>query len=83
MQHDQGNIRSLWNPPSGDYLLGMTPAAARVTINKTTMNKYTHFAGHFDGHHNAAVQYRVLYLMENVHGIPRSHWMPPLGKYLL
>jgi len=37
MQHAQGSSRSHWAPPSGDYSLFIAPAAARVTINKTTM----------------------------------------------
>jgi len=46
---------SLWMPPLGDYLIGNSPAAARATINKTTLEKYTHFAGNFYCHRDAAV----------------------------
>jgi hypothetical protein len=35
MYYDQCFTRSHWMPPSGDYLLRITPAAARVTANKT------------------------------------------------
>jgi enolase len=42
-------------PPLGDYLLGISPAAARATTNKTTMEKYSHIAGNFYGHRDAAV----------------------------
>jgi len=37
IQHDQGFTGSLWTPPSGDHSLRITPAAARATFNKTTM----------------------------------------------
>jgi len=37
MQHDQGFTGSHWTPPSGDYSLRITPAAARVTINTMIM----------------------------------------------
>ena len=37
IQHDQGFTGSHWTLPSGDYLLHIAPAAARATINKTTM----------------------------------------------
>jgi hypothetical protein len=37
MQHFQGYTGSHWTPPSGDYLLRITSAAARATANKTTM----------------------------------------------
>jgi hypothetical protein len=35
MQHAQGYPGSHWTPPSGNYLLGIAPAAARATANKT------------------------------------------------
>ncbi len=53
MRHVQGCLRSHWMPPLGDYLLHIAPAAARATENKTTMETYTYFAGHFNGHGNA------------------------------
>jgi hypothetical protein len=37
MQHVQGYTGSHWTPPSGDYLLRIALAAARVTADKTTM----------------------------------------------
>ena len=37
IQHDQGFTGSHWTLPSGDYLLHIAQAAARATINKTTM----------------------------------------------
>jgi len=36
MQHVQG-IQNHWTPPLGNYSLSIAPAAARATINKTTM----------------------------------------------
>ena len=44
------------------------------------VKKYTTFAGHFDGHGNATVQWGVHRLMEQIHGYTRCHWMPPSGK---
>jgi hypothetical protein len=41
--------------PLGDYSLRIAPAAAMATINTTTMQKCTLFAGRFDGHRNAVV----------------------------
>jgi hypothetical protein len=35
--------------------------------------KCTHFAGHFDGHRDAAVLYRAHRLMEEVRGFHKSH----------
>jgi hypothetical protein len=83
MQHVQGYTGSHWMPPLGNYLLRIALAGARATANKTTMKKYTYFAGHSDGHGGAQVQYSAHCLMEEFHGFPRSHWMLPLGKYLL
>jgi hypothetical protein len=65
----------------GNYLLHITPAAARATANKMTMKKWTNFAGHFDGRDSAPVQYRMHCPMEKVQGFGKSHWTPPLGKY--
>jgi hypothetical protein len=59
MRHVQGYLISHWTPPLGNYLLRITPAAARATCEQTTINKYTYFAGCFDGHGNALVQYRA------------------------
>jgi hypothetical protein len=41
MRHVQGYSGSHWMPPSGNYLLRMTPAAAKATGKQTTINKYT------------------------------------------
>jgi len=37
MKHDQGFHKSHSIPPSGDYSLRITPAAARATANETKM----------------------------------------------
>ncbi len=81
MHHVQGYTGSHWTLPPGYYLLSITPAATRATANKTTTNKCTHFAGHFDGRGGALVGYRAHCLIEEAQGFTRSHWMPPLGKY--
>ncbi len=70
MQHDQGFAGSHWMPPLGDYSLRIARAAAGATANET---KCTHFAGHFDGRGDAAVQYHVHRTMEEVHGFHKSH----------
>ncbi len=46
------------------------------------MNECTSIVGHFDGHDNAPVQFWVQCPMQHVQGYLRSHWTPPLGKYL-
>jgi hypothetical protein len=78
-----GLCQSHWMLPSGNYSLCIAKVAAMATTNITTIKKCISFAGHFDGHGNAPVQYHADCPMEEVHGFPRSHWMPPLGKYLL
>jgi hypothetical protein len=50
-------------PASGNYFLRIAPASAGATCKQTTINKYTNKAGRFDGHPDAAVQYRVHGLM--------------------
>jgi hypothetical protein len=81
MQHVQGYLRSHWTPPSGNYLLCIALVAARATGKQTTINKYTYFAGRFDGHGNAPVRNRAHLPMEEVQGFTRSHWTPPSGEY--
>ncbi len=46
-------------------------------------NKCTSVVGHFDGYGSAPGQYRWHRPMRHVQGYLRSHWMPPLGDYLL
>jgi hypothetical protein len=81
MQHVQGYPGSHWTLLSGDYLLRITPVAARATANKMAMKKWANFAGHFDCRGGAPVQYRTHFPMEEVSGFSRSHWTPPSGKY--
>ncbi len=66
MQHVQGYPGSHWMPPLGNYLLCITPVAARATANKTMTKKWTNFAGHFDGPGGAPVQYHAHCLIEKV-----------------
>jgi hypothetical protein len=83
MQHVQSYTRSHWTLPLGNYSIRIIPAPTRATANKTTTLKYTYFLGHFDGHGNAPVRYRVHCLIKEVQGFTRRHWLPPSGKYLL
>ncbi len=59
------------------------PGSPQGDSKQITINKYTLFAGRFDGHRDAAVQYHAHRPVEEVQGLTRSHWMPPLGKHLL
>jgi hypothetical protein len=53
-------------------------------MTKLTMtNECTLSAGRFDGHGGAPEQYRWHCPMRHVQGYSGSHWMPPLGNYLL
>jgi hypothetical protein len=81
MRHVQGYLRSHWMPPSSNYLLRIALAATRATSKQTTINKFTYFAGRFDGHGDASLRNRVHCPMEEVQGFTRSHWTPPLGEY--
>jgi len=47
------------------------------------MNKFTSIAGHFDGHAEALKQYMRHRPMKHVQGYTGSHWVLPLGNYLL
>jgi hypothetical protein len=55
MRDVQGYSRSHWTPPSGNYLLHITPADHRATGKQTTINKYIQKGGRFDGHGNVPV----------------------------
>jgi hypothetical protein len=53
-------------------------------MTKSTMtNKCTSSAGRFDGHGAAPEQYRWYCPMWHVQGYSESHWMLPLGDYLV
>jgi hypothetical protein len=50
------------------------PGGHQSNNKKNDDAKYTYFAGHFDGHRNAApVRYREHQPMEVVRGFQRSH----------
>jgi hypothetical protein len=82
MQHNQGDTKYPLLLPSGDYLLPC-PGGHQGDSKQNNNCKCTYFAGRFDGHCNAAVQYSAHHPMEEVQGFTRSHWMPPSGKHLL
>jgi hypothetical protein len=46
-------------------------------------SKCTSIAAHFEGLADALVQYRVHRPMQHVQGYTGSHWVLPLGNYLL
>jgi hypothetical protein len=81
MQHVQGYSGSHWTLPPGNYLLCITPAAARATGKQTTINKYTYIAGHFNGHVEAPLRNPTHCPMEEVQSFTRTHYTLPLGKY--
>jgi hypothetical protein len=54
-----------------------------VDVKINNAKQYTTIATRFDGRNDAPVQCRINCPMEGVQGFTRSHWMPPLGKYLL
>jgi hypothetical protein len=62
-------------------LLRIAPEAARATGKHTTINKYTYFAGRFDGHGDAPVRNRKHRLTEEVQGFTKNHWTLPSGEY--
>jgi hypothetical protein len=53
-------------------------------MTKSTMaSTCSSIVGHFDGHGGPPVQYKAHCSMQHVQGYSRSHWMLPLGNYLL
>ncbi len=72
---------SHWTPPLDNYSLCIAPAATRATANKTMMQNWANFAGHFDGHGGALVQFLARHPVKEAQGFGRSHWTPPSGKY--
>jgi hypothetical protein len=53
-------------------------------MTKSTMaSTCSSIVGHFDGHGGPPVQYKVHRPMQHVQGYSGSHWMLPLGNYLL
>jgi hypothetical protein len=73
MRHVQGDIRSHWTLSSGDYSLRIATGGRHGNNQQNGDAKCTLFAGHFDGHRNAAVLYRAHCLMEEVCGFHKSH----------
>jgi len=54
-----------------------------INQNRWQRNRCSSVAGHFDGHGGALMQYGAHYPMQHDQGFNGSHWMPPLGDYLL
>jgi hypothetical protein len=54
-----------------------------VDVEIDNAKQYTTIATHFDGRNDAPVQCCIHCPMEGVQGFTKSHWMAPLGKYLL
>ncbi len=66
-----------WTPPSGDYLLRITPGSCQGN-SKWNNNKNIHIlCWPFDGHGKSPVRYHMHCPMEEVQGFNRSHWTPP------
>jgi hypothetical protein len=53
------------------------------TKEAAMMNECTSVVGHFDYHGSAPGKYRRHCPMRHVQAYTGSHWMPPLGDYLL
>ncbi len=45
------------------------------------MKKYTRFAGNFDDHADALLQFGAHCLIKHNQGLPWIHWKSPLGDY--
>jgi hypothetical protein len=55
-----------------------------MTMAKLSMMiKCTLSAIRFNGNGGSLMQYKAHHPMQHVPGYSRSHWMPPLGNYLL
>jgi hypothetical protein len=73
-----------WKPLDtaiGQLLALYCPSGHQATGKQTMMNKYTYFAGHFDGHGDGSVRNRTHRPIEEIQDFTRSHWMLPSGKY--
>jgi hypothetical protein len=81
MENVEGFAESHWMLPSDNYLLRIALASAQVLFKTTTMKECIQFAGNFDGHGGAPVQYSAHCPIEEVQGFTRSHWTPPSSKY--
>ena len=71
------------NTTIGQLLSLYCPCGRQGDIKQNNDKKCTNFAVCFDGRGGAPVWYCMHRPMEEVHGFPRSHCMPPLGKHLL
>jgi hypothetical protein len=81
MEWVHGYPASHWTPPSGDYSLFIAPAAARGCMQHKNNEKCMMFAGHFNGHGNAPVQYQAHCPMKWDQGYSGSHWSMPPGEH--
>ncbi len=72
MQQIQCHTRCPWKQPSGNYLLHIALAAAKVTINKTTIKQYTHFAGRVHGHYQKTDTTAQLYCTLSTYVTPKT-----------
>ena len=59
------------------------PGSHQGDSKQNNNDKCTNFAGHFDGYGGMLVLYHAHRPMEEVHGFPRSHEMPPSGTLTL
>ena len=48
---------------------------------KSTTEKWTFFASHFDGHSDQVLRCRAHRPVKQIWGYPRCHWTPPSGEY--
>jgi hypothetical protein len=65
--------------------LTITWSLATISVKEKVggNEQHTSSASRFDGHGGAPVQYKVHRPMQHVQGYTGSHWMLPLGDYLL
>ena len=57
----------------GQLLAPYRPGGLQGDIQHNDNAKCTHFAGRFDGHHNAVVRYQAHLLMEEVHNFIKAN----------
>jgi len=73
MQHYQGFRPKQLDATIGQLLAPYRPGGRQGDDQHNNYAKCTHFAGHFDGHRDAPVLYRVHRLMEDVRGFHIIH----------
>ncbi len=85
MQLDQGFIGSHWTLPLGNYLLHIVPAAARATINKTTMQHVPTLLAVLMAiamrRYNTVCIPRWRRFAAFISGFHKNHLSPPSGKH--